>query len=371
MRFCRPTGVQENRGPGDGVTANSHEVVGQLLTKAAQVAGTRGANLSIGQRPGPTGRTTYESARVLRSNAEARRALAGREVDVVGGTVWLWGRGEFADAIDVLIVDEAGQMALANTLAAASAAKSLVLLGDPQQLDQPLRGSHPAGAKNSALAHVLGGSATMPDQLGLFLDGTWRLHPDICDFTSGTFYDGRLVARPGRDLQAIRGAGPLAGAGVRFIPVVHEGNTHSSAEEAESIAGLIGELLGSGARWVDDSGVERPLALEDILVITPYNAQVREIRERLPSARVGTVDKFQGQEAPLSIYSLAASSAEDAPRGLEFVLSLNRLNVATSRARCVSAVVGNPRLLTAHCKTPSQMRLANSLARFVELANQD
>ena len=178
-------------------------------------------------------------------------------------------------------------------------------------------------------------------------------------------------ARPGRDLQAIRGAGPLAGAGVRFIPVVHEGNTHPPAEEAESIAGLIDELLGSGARWVDDSGVERPLALEDTLVITPYNAQVREIRERLPSARVRTVDKFQGQEAPLSIYSLAASSAEDAPRGLEFVLSLNRLNVATSRARCVSAVVGNPRLLTAHCKTPSQMRLANSLARFVELANQD
>ena len=173
----------------------------------------------------------------------------------------------------------------------------------------------------------------MPPELGLFLDGTYRLHPSIAGFTSELFYNGLLRSRSGREGQRVNSSGSLSGSGIRFISVEHVGNDNASAEEAEVVRELIEDLLGRGATWVDDGGKERPLVLDDVLVITPYNAQVRQIRELLPDgARVGTVDKFQGQEAPIAIYSMATSSGEEAPRGMEFLYSLNRLNVATSRA---------------------------------------
>ncbi len=208
----------------------------------------------------------------------------------------------------------------------------------------------------------------MPGELGLFLDGTWRLHPDICAYTSEVFYEGRLEPEPGRERQSVGGAGVLDGAGIRFVPVRHEGNRNESDEEAEALAGLIAELVGRrpSSRWTDDKGDVRPLDLDDVLVITPYNAQVRAIAGAIDGVRVGTVDKFQGQEAPISVYSMATSSAAEAPRGMEFLYSLNRLNVATSRARCVAAVVASPELLRVRCRTPRQLQLVNGLARLVE-----
>ena len=165
------------------------------------------------------------------------------------------------------------------------------------------------------------------------------------------------------------GPGPLAGHGLRFIPVTHAGNTNASAEEAECVAALIRELLAAGAAWVDRQGVQERLTLDDVLVVAPYNAHVAVLRSTLPAdARVGTVDKFQGQEAPIVIYSMATSTADEAPRGMEFLYSLHRLNVATSRARCVAAIVASPTLLTPDCRTPEQMRLANPFCRFLELA---
>jgi uncharacterized protein len=273
-----------------------------------------------------------------------------------------------AGTLDVLFIDEAGQMSLANTIAVAPAASSLVLLGDPQQLDQPVKGSHPPGAERSALAHILDAHRTMPGSLGLFLDTTWRLHPDICAYTSEVFYEGRLQSEPGRQMQKVVGADPLSGVGIRFIPVDHEGHATDSDEEAEKIADLLAVLLGTDPRWTDVEGKHNRLNLEDVLVVTPYNLQVRAITEALPGARVGTVDKFQGQQGPISIYSMATSSADEAPRGMEFLYSLHRLNVATSRARCIALVVASPHLLLVRCRTPGQMRLANALARFVEIA---
>ena len=317
-----------------GVTANSHKVIGQLLEKVAQVADRRGVAAEIAQRTDSDRTTTYEDARPLTSNDEAQLVLAQCEVDIVGGTAWLWSREEMSKSVDILFIDEAGQISLANAIAVSGAASSLVLLGDPQQLDQPLQGVHPPGADRSALAHVLDVHDTLPASLGLFLRDTWRLHPDICAYTSETFYDGLLSARPGCERQKIIGSELVSGSGVRFLPVAHTGRDSDSPEEANEIARLVRGLLELGGGWTDSNGTHHAIGLEDVLVITPYNAQVRTIAEALPGARVGTVDKFQGQEAPLSIYSMATSSEEDAPRGMEFLYSLHRLNVATSRARC-------------------------------------
>ena len=348
-----------------GVTANSHKVIGELLAKVARVADEWGIPVRIGQRINDE--PTFAGALRL-SNDDAQDALATGAVDVVGGTTWLWAREDMTGATDVLFVDEAGQMSLADALAASPCTRSLVLLGDPQQLDQPLQGTHPPGAERSVLAHVLDGERVMPDHMGLFLDGSWRLHPDISAYTSEVFYEGRLHSHLGRDRLALAGVPPLSGTGIRFVPVTHSGQSNESPEEAAVAAELVHSLLEASPTHTDASGASIPLVEADVLLITPYNAQVRALREALPGFRIGTVDKFQGQEAPISIYSMATSSSEEAPHGMEFLYSLNRLNVATSRAQCVALVVASPTLLRVRCRTPRQMRLANALARLVEMA---
>jgi uncharacterized protein len=292
----------------------------------------------------------------------------GSGVHVGGGTAWLWSRPDAFETLDVLFVDEAAQMSLANVLAVAQAAKSVVLLGDPQQLDQPMKGTHPEGTDVSALTHILGGTHTVPADRGLFLAETWRLHPAICAFTSEMFYDRKLRSRPGLDVQIIKSSGPVAGYGLRYLPVEHTGNQNCSPEEAQAVSALVNAILASKATWVNRKGEEKQLTLDDIVIITPYNAQVFEIQQHLACARVGTVDKFQGQEAPIAIYSMATSSHADAPRGMEFLYSLNRLNVATSRAKCVSIIVSSPQLFEPECRTPRQVQLANAFCRYLELA---
>ena len=178
----------------------------------------------------------------------------------------------------------------------------------------------------------------------------------------------------GRELLDLSGVSPLSGTGIRFLPVSHTGQSSESPEEAGQVARIIQGLLGSDPTYeiveTDAEGAVHELTGSDVLVITPYNAQVRAITEALPGFRIGTVDKFQGQEAPISIYSMATSSSEEAPHGMEFLYSLNRLNVATSRARCLAVVVASPELLRVRCRTPHQMRLANAVARLVEMADE-
>ncbi len=208
-----------------------------------------------------------------------------------------------------------------------------------------------------------------PADLGLFLEHTFRMHPAITRYTSEVFYDGRLEARDHLSMQAIGGADALAGAGLRWDPVPHVGNVDSSVEEAREVARLCGELL--GRPWTDERGQTRPIAWSDLRILAPYNAQVGAIAAGLPPEAhpfVGTVDRFQGQTAAVSIYSMTTSSPELAPRGMEFLYSVNRLNVATSRARAVAIVVASPDLLRVACRTPHQVRLANALCRLVEMA---
>jgi uncharacterized protein len=363
-----------------GVTANSHKVIGHLLDavwEAAlqeRIAAKLGRELRIGQKPaskqeGPT----CPHAQSLPENDDLLDALSQGGVDVAGATAWAWAREDFQRSVDVLVVDEAGQFSLANAVAVAPAADSLILLGDPQQLDQPVAGTHPPGAERSALAHLLEGQETMPADRGLFLERTWRLHPAICDYTSEIFYTGKLLPQPGNELQDLRGAPPADGVGLRWVPVEHTHRDSASPEEAVRVRELVRGLLEAEPWWVDWKGARRVLGPRDILVVTPYNDQRGEIERELRRAgleglQVGTVDKFQGQQAPLSIYSMATSSPDLAPRGMEFLYSLNRLNVATSRARCLAIVVASPQLLEAACQTPRQMRLANALCRAVEVA---
>jgi uncharacterized protein len=249
--------------------------------------------------------------------------------------------------------------------------RSIVLLGDPQQLDQPLQGSHPPGADRSSLAHLLGEHDTMPPTLGLFLEDTWRLHPNVTDFTSAAFYEGRLESRPELEHQSVHGPAPMRGSGLRLVPAEHRGADNASPAEARQVAELARTLVETASTWHTKDGEDRPIGWDDVLVVAPYNAQVGEIQRLLPAqARVGTVDKFQGQEAPISIYSMTTSSPEDAPRGMDFLYSRHRLNVATSRARCIAVVVAEPALLRVRARTPEQMRLANALCQFVELARE-
>jgi len=357
-----------------GVTAVSHKVIRHLLDEILAAAKELRVDVRCIQKvpdeddvhadgPLPSGLLLTED------NDALDRALADGTAQVGAGTVWAWAREAAIETLDVLVVDEAGQLSLANAVAAAKAARNVLLLGDPQQLEQPIQGSHPEGCDASALDHLLQGADTISDDRGLFLPVTWRLHPDLCRFTSELFYDERLDPLDGCRKQALRGPTRFAGAGLWLCPVPHEGNQTAAPEEVDRVAELLAELIASGVTWVDAKGVEARMTLDDVLVVAPYNAQVAALRAGLPAgARVGTVDKFQGQEAPVVIYSMATSVASDAPRGLEFLFSLHRLNVATSRARCACILVASPRLFEADCQTPRLMRLANALCRYRELA---
>ena len=354
-----------------GITANSHKVIVNLLEATMSAAAEQGLELRAARKISAYQKDEPHDPRIelITDNGKVFGALAG-SCQVAAGTSWLWARPEAQDSVDVLFVDEAAQMSLANVLAISHAGPSLVLLGDPQQLDQPTQGTHPDSTEVSALGHLLTGRQTISAGQGLFLEETWRLHPDICDFTSEVFYEGKLSSRPGLKGQRVASAGPVAGTGLRFLPVSHQGNQNSSDEEADQVANMVRSLVDGKSCWVDQQGLEKPVTLEDILIIAPYNAQVFKIQERLPRARVGTVDKFQGQEAPVVIYSMATSTPADAPHGMEFLYSLNRLNVATSRARCICVLVGSPELFAAECQTPRQMQLANAFCRYRELAEE-
>ncbi len=350
-----------------GVTAVSHKVIRNLLERALVLSAEGNAPLEIVHKVGKRSDEAPQGLDQVTDNAKAREALlAGK---VVGGTAWLWARPDMVEAVDYLFVDEAGQMSLAHALAAGRSARNLVLIGDPQQLEQPQRGAHPEGAEVAALVHLLEGRETIREDRGLFLDQTWRLHPEICAFTSELFYEGRLRSRPGLERQALTGDTRFGRSGLFFVPVSHTGNQSRAEEEVEAVAQVVAELLSGSVRWIDAEGAVRSLAARDVMVIAPYNAQVSALAGRLPhGVPVGTVDKFQGQQAPVVVYSMTSSSAEDAPRGMSFLYSPNRLNVATSRARCACIVVASPRLFEPDCRTPEQMRWANGPCRFRELA---
>jgi uncharacterized protein len=344
-----------------GICAPSHKAIHKLLGEVEDVAHAEALTFR-GIKRGEGEESTFEGRFVTTSNDIAD--VVDLDVRLVAGTTWLHAREEMNETLDYLFVDEAVQVSLADALAVGTAARNLVFLGDPLQLAQVSQGVHPGGTGCSVLEHLLGDATTIPPERGVFLERTWRMHPAVCSFVSEVVYDGRLEPAPGRERQSIAGVG----AGLRYVPVEHEGRSQAALEEADAIAAEIERLV--GRTFTDAEGATRPLRHEDVLVVAPYNQQVRCLRSALAAAvRVGTVDKFQGQEAPVVFYSTTSSSGDEVPRGLEFLFSRNRLNVAISRAQCLAVLVGSPRLLDVRTRSVDQMRLVNALCRFVEMAD--
>ena len=362
-----------------GIASNSHRAVVHLLIECGKAATEAGGSLqgvkAGGEKEGPLF-ADNPAFRYAESNKEARPAYAS---GVVGGTAWLFTLPEWEGALDFLFVDEAGQVSLANVVAMARCAKNIVLLGDQMQLEQPIQGTHPGDAGLSSLQYALKDlltslpdlpvfHAVVPSDYGLFLGESRRMHPSVCRFISESIYEGRLEPHPDCVQQRIALLPDKQGViakenGVVFVGVEHDGNIQQSDEEVERVKAVYLELL--GRPYTASDGTTKLLALEDFLFIAPYNAQVRALQAALPTAaRVGSVDRFQGQEAPVCILSLCSSYGEYGSRGLAFILDRNRVNVALSRAKCLAIVVADPRIGSAAAGSIGEMILINLFCKL-------
>ncbi len=341
-----------------GVTSNSHEAIRNVLMGCLAALEDADLPITLDLVHKTSGDDdSYPDDCPVRRTTDNAEAAGGRQV--VGATAWFFTRDENVQAFDWLFVDEAGQVGLANMVAMGRSARNIVLVGDPRQLPQVIQGAHPEPANLSCLDWMLGDHATVPRDRGIFLPVSRRMHPDVCRFISDQVYEGRLTSHPDTSRQAVAGTA-FPSAGAFWVSVPHEGNAQIAPEEIEAIKAAARELL--TAAWTEKDGTTRPMRQSDIIVVAPYNAQVNALRDALPDGiRVGTVDKFQGQEAPVCLVSMTASSAEETPRGMDFLFSLNRINVAVSRAKGLALVFGAPRLREAKCETVEQMRLVNTL----------
>jgi predicted RecB family nuclease len=367
------------------VMSNGHKAIHNLLRKVEACMTERRASFrGIYKHSDDNDGSEYVSGfGFIQSTADNLEVESGVHA-LAAGTSWLFAREALTRAFDYLFIDEAGQVALADAIAASPCARNVVLLGDPSQLAQVSQGRQPLHVGDSVLGHLLGEAATVPEHRGIFLDVSYRMQPEICRFISDAFYDDRLKAYSETTRHRVT-VGDRSLAGLYFVPVEHTANSASSAQEADFIVEEIATLLRSGV--VVDSqprelaGRERLITNRDIMVITPYNAQrlliLRKLREcgigpeAGTAIRVGTVDKFQGQEAAVVFYSMATSSGEDVPRGMAFLFDRNRFNVAVSRARAASILVCSRQLLDVNCGSTEEMALANLLCAYAEEARRD
>jgi uncharacterized protein len=364
-----------------GVTSNSHKAIANLLAECGRALKERGGSLRgivVCENPDKGLLAANPSLTPVERSADAHGVYSG---GIVAGTAWLFSRPEWIDVLDFLFIDEAGQVALANAVAMGRCAKNLVLLGDQMQLEQPIQGSHPGDAGLSVLQYALKDielskpdapvfRAVVPSDSGLFLGESRRMHPDVCRFISESIYEGRLtslidcarqriVPRLGPEAFVVRSSG------IVFSAVEHDGNVQQSPEEVERIKAIYEQMVGS--KYTAADGKERVLELQDFLFIAPYNAQVRALQAALPvGARVASVDKFQGQEAPVCILSMCCSYGDYGSRGLQFILNRARINVAISRAQCLVVIVGDPRIASTPAPTLNQMMLLNLYCKLLD-----
>jgi predicted RecB family nuclease len=345
-----------------GITALTHRAIHKFL-EDVEKAGLEDGFTFRGMKKYSGDESRYDSLGFV-ENTKSNEAMLDTELQLIAGTSFLFAREELDRQVDTLFIDEGGQFALADAIAVGTAARNLILLGDPNQLSQVSQGSHPPGASASVLSHLLGDDETVRPDMGIFLKHTWRMRPEVNGYISSTFYENRLEPA---DVCSIRSV--ARGNGLRWLAVDHFGRRQAAPEEAAIVRAEIDGLLGTP--YTDEAGV-RTLKPEDFVVVSPYNAHVRCLRQHIPDQRIriGTVDKFQGQEAAVVFYSMASSSGDDVPRGLDFLFSRNRLNVAISRAKCLAHLVCSRRLLDGDCRTVEQMRLANALCRFTEFAEK-
>ncbi len=349
------------------VCAFSHGAIHNLLHAIEEHAYEEGFTFSGVYKPRDDDR--YESPHELIAVAAKNQDTYDDNYQLVAGTSWLLSRDEHRERFGTVFIDEAGQFSLASAVAIAPCAENAVLLGDPQQLPQVNQASHPYGAGASVLEHLLGEHDTVQNGCGVLLDESWRMHPAVTAFVSERSYEGKLRSRDACSLRRIDSAGAISGFGLRCLAIDHAERAQDSPEEAAAIAAACTELLADGT-VTDEKGAPRRLLPRDIMVVAPYNMAVSRIRRAVPEGvRVGTVDMFQGREAPVLFFALTCSSGEDVPRGLDFLFSRNRFNVAISRAQCIAVLVHSPRLLDADCKTLKQMALVDGVCRFVEMAD--
>jgi predicted RecB family nuclease len=354
-----------------GILSNSNKAIHNLLAGVLKAAQQQGVPVqAVKKASGHNPESEFDDDTGQVENVHANDDVWGSDAQLVTGTAWLFADAAADQRLDALFVDEAGQVALANLVAAGTSARNLVLLGDQMQLAQPVQGVHPGRSGDSALDYLLDGAATIAPDRGIFLGTTWRMHPQVCTFISDAVYEGRLQPEPGtarRTLVLRPDADPLLRpAGLVHAPIEHHGCSQSSEPEAALVARLYGSALQQ--QHSDREGVLHPMTADNILVVAPYNVQVNLLKRTLPAgARVGTVDKFQGQEAEVVIVSMTTSSEQDLPRNIDFLYSKNRLNVAISRAKCLAIVVANPRLTAIGCQTPEQMALVNLLCWVAEV----
>lgn len=345
-----------------GIASHGHKAINELLKAIERVGDEQGVKFAAIKK------SSHES-QLLDTGGWIENTTDNKAVTpahrLVAGTAWLFSREEHDQAFDYLFVDEAGQVTLANVLAMGTAAKNIVLVGDQMQLSQPIQGAHPRGSGISGLKYLLEEHATVPPERGIFLSETRRMHPKLCGFISEAVYDGRLGSAKGTEVREILADTALdpeaiAPAGLKFVDVESLTCTQRNASEAQRLAQTYHALLGQP--WRNEKGEIKALTSKEILVVSPYNMQVELLKRMLPEgARVGTVDKFQGQEAAVVLISMTTSSGDDLPRNIEFLYSRNRLNVAISRAKCLAVIFASPRLLEISCRTIEQMELVNGL----------
>ncbi|WP_407358566.1 TM0106 family RecB-like putative nuclease [Microbacterium sp. LTA6] len=350
-----------------GVVAQSHAIIETLLER---IVADGVSPAQVAKSPKDAGIDPGYTV-IPKSGMAAFLAEHQGEGVVVGGTAWDFSNSNRVEraGLDLLVIDEAGQFSLASMIAVAAGAKRLLLLGDPQQLPQVSQGAHPEPVDTSALGWVMDGDAVVRPEYGYFLARSWRMHPLIAAPVSKLAYAGKLASAPGTERRSVEGVD----SGLHVVPLRHRGNATQSPEEAGEVVRLVRDLIGRTFTDNDPGATSRPLNEGDIIVVTPYNAQKQLVLEALaaagfPRVPVGTVDNFQGKEAVVSITSLAASSGRDAPRGPEFLLLQNRLNVAISRAQCVAYLIHSPALLDDLPYTPEGVARLSAFARLVGAA---
>ncbi|PZM86291.1 MAG: helicase [Candidatus Melainabacteria bacterium] len=350
-----------------GVTSNSHKAIELLLDAIAEVALEQGASLNgakIGMDSKDDEPPTFKHTGIV-YKADAGKVFGA--FSLIGGTAYAFSREEALDSVDYLFVDEAGQVCIANLVGMCRSAKNIVLLGDQMQLDQPIRGAHPGDSGLSTLQYYLEDYEATPADMGIFLSVTRRLPPNLCEFISSAVYADKLTNSPGTADRKLKNPSKkriTKESGLLFEPVDHKGCVQASEEEALRIRELIEELR--GCQLVLDGKTFSLVPEEHVLIVAPYNKQVRLLKQHLPGFQIGTVDKFQGKEKPVAIVSMAESDLSESARGLDFLLSKNRLNVALSRAQVLAIVVANPSLAYTDCASLKSMALVNFFSRIVQ-----
>ena len=353
-----------------GITSNSHKAIMNLMRAVCELSKGTAIGIKVGGEDDTSICKDYPGVKYI---GDSGRAATVYKSGMIGGSAWFFSRADMQESLDYLFIDEAGQVSVAKLIGMVRSTNNLILLGDQMQLGQPIQGAHPGESGMSVLEYYLKGHATIPPEQGIFLETTWRMHPEICEFISDTFYEGRLLPEPHTKNRIIRlpedgGSIVTVEAGIVFVPVMHEGNVQGSDEEAEVIRKIVDELIGRDITDKDGNTYRQVTIYNDILFVTPYNLQVRKLAHLLPEgAKVASVDKFQGQEAPIVIISMCASPGEFGSRGIEFVLDMNRLNVAVSRAQSLAIIVGDPRLIETNCSSVSNMERLNMYCRLQDI----